>query len=241
MKNQHMKLVWLFCALPLLANCSAQTDEDSAAVKQVLWPVNSLDSIGGHATTILGEPSLVDSKFGNAVMFDGDGDSLLVDNNPLYEAAEFTIEIIFKPNDAYPDNIEPRFFHIENSKNQDRRVTIEVRLNDAHQWYLDAYIKSELSEHTLIDSALTHPVDVWTHAAITYKDRLFTSYVNGVKELSAEVDYMPISQAAKTSIGARMNKVHWFNGAIGFVAVTHSASEPDEFAILNLIKNGPVR
>lgn len=234
MKKQYFGSVWGFFALLSLAACSQQSGVETPSVKQVLWQIDNIESIGGHPTEKLGNPSIVD----NTIVFDGD-DRLLVDNNPLYEATEFTIEIVFKPNDAYPNNIDPRFFHIESSENENRRVTIELRLNDSQQWYLDTYIKSDNSEYTLIDKTLTHPVEIWAHAAITYKDGLFTSYVNGEKELSAEVDYLPISLSAKTSIGARMNEVHWFSGAISHVAIIHKAIQPNEFAILNLVQNTP--
>lgn len=201
--------------------------------QQYLWRIDSLEQIAGLPVVAQGNPQLVDSVYGKAVMFDGDGDRLLVDNNPLDGASEFTVEIIFKPNDAYPENREPRFFHIEAPENPNRRITIELRLNDQHQWYLDTYIKSELSQYTLIDSSLVHPMEQWAHAAITYKDRQFTAFVNGKKELSAEVDYLPIAKTGKTSIGARMNEVHWFNGAILAARITHRALSPEQFMTLD--------
>ena len=200
---------------------------------QSLWRIDSLEQIAGLPVAVQGNPQLVESPYGNAVMFDGDGDRLVVDNNPLDGATEFTVEIIFKPNDAYPNNLEPRFFHIEAPENPNRRITIELRLNDQHQWYLDTYIKSELSQYTLIDSSLVHPMEQWAHAAITYKDRQFTAFVNGKKELSAEVDYLPIAPTGKTSIGARMNEVHWFNGAILAARITHRALPPEKFLRLD--------
>ena len=212
----------LFCILLAGTGCANQP-------QQYLWRIDSLEQIAGLPVVTQGNPQLVDSVYGKAVMFDGDGDRLLVDNNPLDGASEFTVEIIFKPTDAYPENLEPRFFHIEALENPNRRITIELRLNDQHQWYLDTYIKSELSQYTLIDSSLVHPMEQWTHAAITYKDRQFTAFVNGKKELSAEVDYLPIAKTGKTSIGARMNEVHWFNGAILAARITHQVLSPEQF------------
>ena len=174
-------------------------------------------------------PQVVNTAQGSAVRFDGDGDRLLVDANPLGDANEFTIEIIFNPADAYPNNLEPRFFHIESPDNPNRRVTIELRLNDKKQWYLDAYIKSEKSQFTLIDPAKVHPIGEWAHAAITFKNRAFVSYVNGQQELVGQVDYLPIASNAKTSIGARMNQVHWFKGDITQVRITRRALSPAEF------------
>lgn len=214
--------------LLLCVGCASQPE-------QYLWRIDSVEQIAGMPVMALGNPQVVDSPYGNAVMFDGDGDRLLVDHNPLYGASEFTIEIIFKPNDVYPNNAEPRFFHIEAPDNPDRRITIELRLNDQNQWYLDTYIKSELSQYTLIDPSLVHPIEQWAHAAITYKDRQFTAFVNGKKELSAEVDYLPIAKSGQTSIGARMNQVHWFNGAILAARITHSVLSPDQFLQLEAL------
>lgn len=196
------------------------------------WNVNSLIGIGGATVEALGNPQVVNTAQGTVVRFDGDGDRLLVDSNPLGDATEFTIEIIFNPADAYPNNVEPRFFHIESPDNPNRRVTIELRLNDKKQWYLDAYIKSEQSQFTLIDPTKVHPIGKWAHAAITYKNREFTSYVNGKKELVGEVDYLAIADNAKTSIGARMNLVHWFNGDVAKVKISKRVLTPSEFSLL---------
>lgn len=202
-----------------------------------VWRFDSLININGYAIEPLGSPKIIDSTLGKAVSFDGDGDRLLVNANPLADASEFTIEIIFKPNDVFPNNKEPRFFHIESPDNPNRRVTIELRLNDKHQWYLDAYIKSDNSQLTLIDATKVHPVGEWTHAAITYKNGAFVSYVNGEQELTGSVEYLPIPKNAKTSIGSRMNRIHWFNGDVMQVRVRKKVLQPSEFLLLDKLKN----
>jgi hypothetical protein len=228
MQLTSRKLILILFLCSGLGACSSQSS--------TLWRVDSLDSIGGFSAGSIGDPEIIDSPYGKAVMFDGDGDRILVDNNPLGDTTEFTIEVIFKPNDAFPNNWEPRFFHIEAPDNPNRRITIELRLNDSNEWYLDTYIKSELSQYTLIDETLVHPVNQWAHAAITYKDRQFSAYVNGKKELSAEVDYLPIAANGQSSIGARMNQVHWFNGAILLVRITPKVLQPSEFLLLDKLE-----
>jgi hypothetical protein len=237
MKKTWIAFIGLVCLQALmLAGCSERTPEKTVEIKQIVWEVDNLQSIGGHPTDVLGNPQVVEIDGKKAIMFDGDGDRLLVDNNPLAGADEFTIEIVFLANDVFPANHEPRFFHIEDASNPDRRITIELRLNDKQQWYLDAFIKSETSKYTLIDDSLVHPVGVWAHAAITYNDKVFKSYVNGIEELSAEVEYLPISANSKTSIGARMNQVHWFNGAIAAAAITHEVLPPEKFRLLSFLE-----
>lgn len=185
-----------------------------------------------NAVTIEGAPTIKGSALGDSVEFNGDGDRLLVQKNPLLGAKEFTIETIIYPYDVYPNNKEPRFLHIESPNTTDRRITMELRLNHQGQWYFDGYIKSENSSHTLIDKNLVHPTNQWAHTAITYKNKTFTSYVNGKKELSAQVEYLPIADNAATSIGARINRVHWFNGQIHSVTVTPTALQPEQFKSL---------
>ncbi|GGY66701.1 laminin G Domain protein [Cellvibrio zantedeschiae] len=204
--------------------------------QQEIWRFDSLTRVNGYSLEQQGQPKVVDSPYGKAVSFDGDGDRLLVNANPLGDANEFTIEIVFKPNDVFPKNHEPRIFHIESADNPNRRITIELRLNDKKQWYFDAFIKSDKSQFTLIDPAKVHPVGEWAHAAMTFKNREFISYVNGEKELTGQVDYLTIPANAKTSVGARMNQIHWFNGEILQVRVTRKALLPEDFVLLGNLK-----
>lgn len=231
MKKHHHILAIILLPLSLLA-CSNISQQSDAS----LWKINSLTSISGFGVAALGNPEVIQSRYGKAVRFDGDGDRLLVDANPLGDATEFTIEIIFSPRDVFPDNKEPRIFHIESADNPNRRITIELRLNDQHQWYLDAYIKSDKSQLTLIDPTKVHAIGEWAHAAITYKNREFISYVNGEKELTGSVEYLTIPANAKTSVGARMNQIHWFNGDVLQVRVTKKVLRPDEFLLLDKLK-----
>ncbi len=221
-------LVVIFIAF-IASACNTESVKKSSIE---IWKLDSLNSINGHSVEKLGQPKVVQTPFGAAVSFDGDGDRLLVDNNPLVDATEFTIEIIFKANDVYPANKEPRVFHIESSDSPNRRITIELRLNDQHQWYLDTFIKSDNSQFTLIDAAKVHPVGEWVHVAMTYKEREFISYVNGEKELNGQVNYLPIPANAKASIGARMNQIHWFNGEVLQVRIAKRALLPKEFRLL---------
>ncbi|AWB69185.1 hypothetical protein C2869_22040 (plasmid) [Saccharobesus litoralis] len=176
-----------------------------------------------------GQPLVIDTPVGTALQFDGNDDRLVVENNPIIDAKEFTIEAIVHPNNAYPLNNAPRFLHIESPENPDRRVTMEMRLNQHQEWYLDAFIKSEDGKLTLVNETLVHPVNQWFHVAITYKNQQFTTYVNGNKELEGIITYKPIAKSAQTSIGARLNSIHWFDGAIAKIRFTHKAIDPTEF------------
>jgi len=234
MHTKNLIAMLIVFSAALMCSCVSQTQKKLSAE---VWKFDSLTNINGYSIEKIGQPKVVTSPFGKAVSFDGDGDRLLVNANPLGDATEFTIEIIFKANDVFPNNHEPRIFHIESPDNPARRITLELRLNDKKQWYFDAFIKSEKSQFTLIDPTKVHPVGEWVHAAMTYKDRELVSYVNGKKELTGTVDYLTIPANAKTSVGARMNQIHWFNGDVFAVSVVKRSLEPQKFLLLACMEN----
>lgn len=229
MKKKNLKIFGAVVSLAFLAACATKNEQKIPAE---LWAFDSLTTVNGYSLERMGQPKLVTSPLGKAVSFDGDGDRLLVNANPLGDASEFTVEIIFKANDVFPNNQEPRLFHIESPDNPARRITLELRLNDKHQWYFDAFIKTEKSQLTLIDPAKVHPVGEWVHAAVTYKAGEFSSYVNGKKELTGAVEYLTIPANAKTSVGARMNQIHWFNGDVLQVSVAKKSLAVSDFVLL---------
>jgi hypothetical protein len=54
-----------------------------------------------------------------------------------------------------------------------------------------------------------------------------TQYVNGVKELESLIGFSPM-RAGKTSLGMRINRVHWFKGAIRQVRIAPRALAVEE-------------
>lgn len=197
-----------------------------------LWLLDNLEVIGSHRVMVSGDPEVMDTEMGSAVMFDGDGDRLLVDANPIGGAREFTLEVLFKPTASYPENREPRFVHIQDPDDpQQKRVMIELRINEQNLCYLDGFIRTDGDDLALIDETLTHPSGEWHHAAITFKQGTFTTYMDGKKELTGQVSYMDaiLSASGKTSLGGRMDDRNWFNGLIRAVRVTHAALEPADF------------
>src|SRR4029077_10881632 len=55
----------------------------TAALRQITWTFDRLDTIGGVRTPVEGHPGIMDSPVGKAVEFDGVGDSLLIEQHPL--------------------------------------------------------------------------------------------------------------------------------------------------------------
>ena len=193
---------------------------------QITWQIDSITSIGGYTPVVLGLPRVVSTPGGKMVEFDGEGDGLQIDTCPLEGAGTFTLEVIFRPDaGGLP---EQRFFHLQED-GSDNRVLIETRLTGDGRWYLDTFIRSGMTDQTLIDSTLTHPVGEWYNAALVYDGREMRHYVNGEKELTAVIlSYTPLEKG-KTSIGVRINRVYWFKGAIRTVRFTASALSPGDF------------
>ncbi len=192
---------------------------------QLTWQVNSLENIGGYTPTVIGDPKVIKADGKQAVEFDGVDDGLQLDVNPIAGAEEFTIEVTFKPYAGGPENFEQRFLHIEDPADQNRRILIELRLNRQQRWYADFHIRTPTERITLIDSTRTHPVNEWHQIKLVYKNGKARGFVNGVAELSDQVQYSPMGSTAKTSLGTRMDKRSWFKGAISKVTFSPVTEE----------------
>lgn len=186
----------------------------------VTWQFNRLDQIGGHATTILGQPKLA----GDAIEFNGVDDAIFLDTHPLAGATEFTWEVIFRPDRG--GRPEQRFFHMQENGSQ-TRLLLETRLI-GDRWCLDSFAASSTGAQTLIDRSKLHSLGEWHHVAAVYDGREFRHYVDGVLQGAATVKLAP-QAAGRTSIGVRINKVDYFKGAIRTARMSRRALAPAEF------------
>jgi hypothetical protein len=208
-----MKLLPLVLAGASLAGAGAQET----------WTFDRLDRIGGHPTTVLGEPRVIDTPVGKAIEFDGVADALLVDVHPLAGAETFTWEAIFRPDGGQP---EQRWFHLQESGSENR-LLFEIRVIDG-QWCLDSYGHSGDAQKALMDRTRLHRLGVWYHVASVYDGREFRNYVNGVQEGAADIRFAP-QGPGRTSIGVRINRINYFKGAIHLARFTRRALTPAEF------------
>ena len=196
--------------------------------------LDDLSEINGHTVQKFGNPEVVETEIGPAIDFDGTEDGIYILTNPIGSAKYFTIETIVKPRDVFPENTDPRYFHIEDGDNSNRRITMELRLNDKHEWYFDGFLKAESVSVGLMDENITHPIDSWEHMAITYDNGLFRTYVNYTMELESNwgPHFLPLGGNTKMSVGMRMNKVNYFNGIFQRIRVTQAVLDPSEFMAL---------
>jgi hypothetical protein len=188
------------------------------------WNFDRLDRLGGHPTTVLGHPRVVDTPIGKAIEFNGVDDALLVDVHPLAGAAAFTWEAIFRPDGGRPAQ---RWFHLQESGSDDR-LLFEIRVTDDGRWYFDSYGHSGDAQQALMNRDRLHPLGAWYHVAAVYDGREFRNYVNGVQEGAAVVRFMP-QKAGRSAIGVRINLVDYFQGAIHLARFTRRALAPSDF------------
>jgi len=193
--------------------------------KHVVWNLDNLESIGGHRVTVVGKPLVIETERGKALQFDGRGDGIFVDANPLAGLKEFTVEVIFRPAAGGPK--EQRFLHFQPSGSEDR-LLFETRLPPGGKWFLDTYLQSGKGKHTLYAEKFLHPLGSWQYAAIVVDGKTMRHYVGGKEELAADIQLVP-QGAGQTSIGVRFNQVFWFQGAIRQIRVTPAVLEPDAF------------
>jgi hypothetical protein len=210
----------LFCL-----NVAANPPEAERAMTEAVWPIDNLKSIGETNVTLLGAPKIIETSEGRAVEFDGKQDGLLVPAQPLAGFERFTVEIVFRPDANGPQ--EQRFLHLQENDSENR-VLIETRLTEDHQWFLDTYIRSGKTDQTLFAEKFTHPVGRWYQAALVFDGNEMRHYVNGVEELSSKITFSSLREG-RTSIGVRINQVHWFKGAIRTIRFSPRPLHPSEF------------
>jgi hypothetical protein len=215
----------LSVALALLACSGTRLFAADPATKAILWNLDNLESIGGHAVTVVGKPRIIEANGSKAIEFNGSDDALFVDANPLAGLKEFTAEVVFRPAAGGPK--EQRFLHFQPAVGESR-VLFETRLPQADEWFLDTYLHTDVGQQTLLAKDSLHACDRWYAAAIVVDGKTMRHHVNGQEELAAEVKFTPLA-AGQTSIGVRFNKVHWFQGAIRQIRITPAVLKPNEF------------
>jgi hypothetical protein len=196
------------------------------------WYFDNLKEIGRNKVSVVGDPQIIETDNSKALYFDGNEDRVLIHTNPIGVSTEFTVEIVFKADGDFPNNIAPRFMHIQNPKDkEEKRILMELRINENNRWYLDSYINTDKDSLVLIDENLNHPTNIWMHAAIVYKNKTLSSYVNRKKELEGKVDFNRciIDENSIVSVGGRMNHVSLYKGAVRKMRVSQTALEPIDF------------
>ncbi|MDG2521826.1 LamG domain-containing protein [Caulobacter segnis] len=203
----------------------------AAKPAQRVWRFDNLKSVGGNALRIEGAPTLVAGPSGKAVKFDGVDDALFIGEHPLAGAKTFTFEAVFRPDGGA---FEQRWFHLESDENPPvepgrgtTRILFEIRVLE-DRWYLDAFMRGPGYNKPMLVPEKLHPIGKWAHVAQTYDGAMYRSYVNGVLQMEAPVTFTPQGPGS-ASVGVRMNRVNYFNGAVHSARFTYAALQPSQF------------
>ncbi|MBV9550360.1 MAG: LamG domain-containing protein [Alphaproteobacteria bacterium] len=202
----------------------------------VTWRFDNLAQVGGHPIEVEGRPRLINTGAGPAVEFNGVDDALFIDAHPLAGFTNFTFEAIFRPDGGAEAQ---RWFHIASAdpktgavslpggtNDPNPRFLFELRVADGNSWYLDAFTHGDGYNQALMFPAKTHAIGAWHAVAQTYDGKVFRSYVDGVLQGEAAMDFKP-QGPGKTSIGTRINRVNYFKGAILEARFTPRALAPE--------------
>ena len=218
----------------LLLGLAATAAPAIASTRQQVWKFKSLRKVGGHAVQAHGAPQLIKSPDGKALLFDGQDDVLFINDHPLAGAATFTTELVFRP-DGGP--FEQRLLHMESDESPpaapgkgSTRMLIEIRVVE-NNWYLDAFMIGAGYRVTMMAPDKLFPIGRWYHAAATYDGQFFRSFVNGELQVEMATPFKP-QGPGRTSVGARMNQVTYFKGAIQQARFTHEALPAKAFTRL---------
>lgn len=224
MTNRVVTVAVALVAIMVVSDAIA--DGDAASPKSaVVWNLDNLKQIGGHAVQVVGEPRVIEVDGFKAMQFDGKDDGIFLDVHPLAGAGEFTAEVVFRPDAGGP--AEQRFFHMQENGSENR-VMFETRVTKDGEWFLDTHIQSGEAGFTLFAEKHKHPVGRWYHAALVVDGKEMRHYVDGKLEMATPITYRP-QAAGRTSLGVRQNKVFWFQGAIRTARFTRGVLEPKSF------------
>lgn len=199
----------------------------------VVWRFGDLTGIDAPLT-IEGAPRPVAgpaATAGGALLFDGVDDALFVGRHPLAGASTFAFEAVFRPDGGA---LEQRWLHLQSDEPVvpgqtpvGTRFLFEVRVY-GQEWALDTFIKGPTYSQALLFPDRRHPVGRWHHVAQTFDGTTYRSFVNGVLQGEAVVAFTP-QGPGRASVGTRINRVSYFNGAIAEARFTPHFLRPDQF------------
>jgi hypothetical protein len=200
---------------------------------QEVWRFGELDRIGAPLT-IEGSPQRIEgpaSVPGGALRFDGVDDALFIGRHPLAGASTFAFEAVFRPDGGA---FEQRWLHLQSDEDVvagqtpiGTRFLFEIRVHD-REWALDAFVKGPGYNQALMFPDKRHPVGRWHHVAQTYDGTTYRSFVDGELQGEVAVAFTP-QGPGRASVGARINRVDYFNGAIAEARFTRRFLRPDQF------------
>jgi hypothetical protein len=106
-------------------------------------------------------------------------------------------------------------------------MLFEIRVAE-NSWYLDTFMLGDGYKQPLIVPEKRFPTGQWYHVAQTYDGEKYSSFVNGDLQAQASMPFTP-QGPGQASVGVRINRVSYFNGAVREARFTHQALSPSQF------------
>jgi hypothetical protein len=222
-------------SVPVVAALFLLLPVSAAVAAQETWHFDNLKRIGGHAVIVEGHPTIVRGPTGRAIQLAG-SESVLIDGRPLIGAHTFTAEVLVRPDDG---PFEQRLMHIAEtdattgqdsapagSTDHNARMMFEVRVKDG-RWALDTFVSSPAGNRPLLFLDRTFPLAGWHMIAQSYDGTTYRSYVDGVLQGEGPVSFQPAGPG-RVRVGARMNLVDHFHGAVALARFTDRALSPSQ-------------
>jgi hypothetical protein len=191
----------------------------------VVWAIDNVRSIGGHAAMVLGSPQVIDTPGGKALQFDGKGDALFINDHPLARLPQFTVEILFRPDPGGAP--AQRYFHMQEDGSASK-VLFETRLPGNNSFVADVFVESPAGEIALYAPRMSYPLGAWYNVTAVVDGQRAKSYVNGVLQMDAALPFRA-QGGGKTSIGVRITRMYFFKGAMRLARFTPRVLTPDQF------------
>ncbi|MFT5864130.1 MAG: hypothetical protein ACI828_002804 [Flavobacteriales bacterium] len=207
--------------LPTLKLSAQKNKVNKGIADPVDFLMDDLISQKSHNAAILGNPKIIDSPYGDAVLFNGIDDGIFLDFTPLLHLQDFTVEVIMRPDTN--GLAEQRFLHLGEMVGD--RIMLETRLTNDGFWYVDGLLASGGFRVIFIDPKKLHPLNEWYNVAMVNKNGKVELFINGKSEFKGELSFSPFKKG-KSSIGVRQNKVFWYKGAIYKMRITPRALKP---------------
>lgn len=189
------------------------------------WFLKEPVRVNGYKSICIGKPVAGNKALDGSIFFNGRGDGIFLDINPISGLFRFTVEAIFLPLSGGPDT--QKFIHFGDAYGD--RFLFETRVPDPQHWCFDAALHSGEPSLALMNTSLLHPLDYWYHAAVSFDGRKMKTYINGIKELSGDISAFTPIMGNRTSIGNRMDKNSGFRGEISRIRVSDDILGPEEF------------
>lgn len=232
-----MRQVWATIATAMAALAVLGTGS-AAQARSELWTLDNLKRIGGRPITPSGTPKIITWAGGKAIEFDGAHDSVLVRGRPLVGIPRFTIELIMRV-DGGPE--EQKFLHIAQTDpatgldvhpvgtdhDANHRIMFELRAKPGG-YFLDAVLNGTAGKSVLATPEKLNSYGRWQNVAQSFDGTTYRTYVDGVLQGEMPAGFAP-QGVGNVRIGARMEQLAHFKGAIARIRFTDRALAPREF------------